>query len=49
MMGNRPIPDLVLLSIRVDEDGNASTKAGEPEARVPSVRKGASDLTVTLK
>jgi cytochrome c-type biogenesis protein CcmH len=50
MAGDRPIPDKVQLSIRVDADGNAFTKEeGAPSAVIEGVAKGSTDLTVTLK
>ncbi|MEQ1507460.1 MAG: tetratricopeptide repeat protein [Myxococcota bacterium] len=49
MGGNRPIPDAFVVSVRVDADGNATTKSGEPEAVLQSVRRGAEQLKLTLR
>ncbi|MEZ4322655.1 MAG: hypothetical protein R3F61_34630 [Myxococcota bacterium] len=48
-MGNRPIPDTVQLSLRLDEDGNAFTKGPDDPEIVLDVTKGTTGLELTLK
>lgn len=47
MAGERPVPDTVTLSIRVDRDGNVTTREDAPAAEL-QVTRGASDLVVSL-
>jgi tetratricopeptide (TPR) repeat protein len=45
----RPIPETFNVSVRIDRDGNAMTKEGEPEATSQGVKKGTSTLQITLQ
>jgi len=46
----RPFPDTMLLSVRIDKDGDPISKAtGEPTATVPNAAKGSTDLKLTLQ
>jgi tetratricopeptide (TPR) repeat protein len=45
----RPIPETFHVSVRIDRDGNAMTKEGEPEALSEGVKKGTSALQLTLQ
>ncbi|MCB9684840.1 MAG: tetratricopeptide repeat protein [Alphaproteobacteria bacterium] len=45
----RPVPGTFNVSVRLDADGNAMTKAGEPEALATGVSKGSSGLSLVLK
>lgn len=49
MGGARPIPDTFNVTVRVDRDGNATSKDGEPEAVATGVKKGSAQLQLTLK
>ena len=49
MAGPRNVPAQIDVSIRVDRDGNAMTKEGEPEALIQGVKKGISGLELILK
>ncbi|MEQ1565482.1 MAG: hypothetical protein ABMA64_07590 [Myxococcota bacterium] len=49
MMAGRPMPDTINVSIRVDQDGNATTKNGEPEGLLPGVKRGSDQLQITLQ
>ncbi|HHO52110.1 MAG TPA: tetratricopeptide repeat protein [Deltaproteobacteria bacterium] len=49
MAGNRPVPDQLLVSVRLDKDGSASTRDGEPEATLSGVAKGSTGLELTLQ
>ncbi|MBX2802884.1 MAG: tetratricopeptide repeat protein [Myxococcales bacterium] len=49
MAGNRPVPATLLVSARLDNDGNATTKDGEPEATQGDVSKGATGIGLTLR
>jgi tetratricopeptide (TPR) repeat protein len=49
MMQGRPMPSSFVVDIRVDEDGNATTRNGEPEAVLQGVAKGSDQLDATLK
>lgn len=44
----RPIPATFNVSVRVDRDGNAMSKDGEPEAVLTGVKKGSAQLQLTL-
>jgi hypothetical protein len=45
----RTFPDVVDLHVRLDQDGNATTRAdGEPEAVLAGVTLGTTDLSLTL-
>jgi tetratricopeptide (TPR) repeat protein len=45
----RPVPETFNVSVRIDRDGNAMTKEGEPEATSQGVKKGTSTLQITLQ
>jgi len=46
----RPFPDTLMLSVRVDRDGDPISKApDEPSATVPNAIKGSTDLKLTLR
>jgi tetratricopeptide (TPR) repeat protein len=49
MAGPRNVPEAFNLSVRVDRDGNAMTKDGEPEAVVQGVKKGVQGLDLMLQ
>lgn len=49
MFGNRPVPAKLLVSVRLDKDGNATTRDGEPEAVLEGVTKGSTGLELTLQ
>ena len=49
MGGQRPVPENLLVSVRLDNDGNAFTKDGEPQGTVPSVKKGSTGVQVRLQ
>lgn len=50
MMGNRPVPENVILSVRMDDDGNATTRSpSDPQVVIEKLSKGSKDLTLTLK
>ena len=48
MGGARPIPDQIAVSARLDNDGNAFSKDGEPAATITTT-KGASTVELTLQ
>jgi len=43
------IPGQVVVTVRLDNDGNAMTKEGEPTATISEVRTGTADLALTLR
>lgn len=45
----RTVPETVVVSVRVDRDGNAMTKDGGPEAVMQGVKKGSSALNLVLQ
>jgi cytochrome c-type biogenesis protein CcmH len=46
----RPFPDALMLSVRIDRDGDPISKApDEPSATVPNATKGSTDLKLTLR
>ncbi len=45
----RPVPASFNVSVRIDKDGNAMTKEGEPEALATGVAKGATGLSLELR
>jgi tetratricopeptide (TPR) repeat protein len=50
MMGDRPVPAVVDVTLRLDFDGNASSRSdGEPIAEFKGLSKGTTGLEATLK
>jgi len=46
----RPFPETLLLSVRIDKDGDPISKdPSEPTATIPAAKKGTSDLKLTLR
>lgn len=49
MGGDRPIPATVILTVRLDADGNAMPAPTDPVAKMPNVASGTTGLSLTLK
>jgi hypothetical protein len=49
MGGDRPIPDTVILTVRLDADGNAMPEPSDPVAKMPGVAKGTTGMKLTLE